>query len=170
MTRTDDERALATPASGRDAELTLLYRREFGALAGYCFRLVGEEQQARDIAAEAFVRLCGRVSGVRDPRAWLYMVATNLVRDGWARDNRQRAVVELLRRRREVQVTAFDPSVRDAVDRLPRRLRLVVVLHYVADLPVHEVAQATGLPVGTVKRRLHEARAALARALGATDD
>jgi RNA polymerase sigma-70 factor (ECF subfamily) len=168
--RADQHQAVALPVSGRDAELTLLYRREFSPLAGYCFRLVGEEQAARDVASEAFVRLCGRLSGVREPRAWLYMVATNLVRDGWARDNRQRAVLDLLRRRREVPVAAFDPSVRDAVDRLPRRLRLVVVLHYVADLPVHEVAQATGLPAGTVKRRLHEARAILAQALGATDD
>jgi RNA polymerase sigma-70 factor (ECF subfamily) len=44
---------------------------------------------------------------------------------------------------------------------LPRRLRDVVVLHLVADLPVAEVATVAGIPVGTVKRRLYEARALL---------
>ena len=155
---------------GRDDKLAALYRREFGALAGYCLRLLGEEQAARDVASESFVRLCSRFGSVNEPRAWLYLVATNLCRDGWARERRHRSALDVLGRRREVQVAAFDPSLRDAVDRLPRRLRLVVVLHYVADLPVHEVATATGLPVGTVKRRLHEARAALALTLGASDD
>lgn len=98
------------------------------------------------------------------------MVATNLIRDGWARDGRDRALLAALRRRHAPSVAAFDPSVRDAVDRLPARLRVVVVLQYVADLPVSEVALAVGVPVGTVKRRLLEARRALAQTLGAEVD
>jgi RNA polymerase sigma-70 factor (ECF subfamily) len=47
------------------------------------------------------------------------------------------------------------------IARLPNRLRSVVVLAYVVDLPLAEVAETLRLPLGTVKRRLHEARAEL---------
>jgi RNA polymerase sigma-70 factor (ECF subfamily) len=49
------------------------------------------------------------------------------------------------------------------------RLREVVLLHYYADLPVAEVAAAIHRPVGTVKRRLHEARALLTDAVAAAE-
>lgn len=62
-----------------------------------------------------------------------------------------------------------DCSVRDLVERLPERQRLVVLLFYYADLTVEQVAHALQLPVGTVKRQLYEARQLLARHLEAND-
>ena len=64
---------------------------------------------------------------------------------------------------------AHDPWLQDLVQRLPVRLREVVLLHYYADLPIEQVAAAVHRPVGTVKRRLHEARAALATAVTASE-
>ena len=58
---------------------------------------------------------------------------------------------------------------KDAVDRLPPGLRDVVLLHYYADLPVEDVARAIRRPAGTVKRRLHEARALLSDAVLASE-
>ena len=60
---------------------------------------------------------------------------------------------------------------RDALERGFRRLsaehRAVIVFHYYLDLPVHEVADVLGLPIGTVKSRLHHARHGLRAGLEA---
>jgi RNA polymerase sigma-70 factor (ECF subfamily) len=68
-----------------------------------------------------------------------------------------------------MSTAAVDLSVRDAVERLPKRLRDTVVLHYFADLSVEQIAQLIHRPPGTVKQRLFAARRALAEALGDHD-
>lgn len=147
-----------------------VYRREFPALAGYCRWLAGDEQLARDTAQEALVRLFARFGSVRDPHAWLYLVATNLLKDHWKRQGRADKAARLTEPTLTAAADGPDVAVRDAVARLPKRLRTVVVLHYFADLRVEDIAEATGLPPGTVKRRLHEARALLAERLGDSDE
>jgi RNA polymerase sigma-70 factor (ECF subfamily) len=139
-----------------------LYSRNYRPLTAYCYGLVGDPQVAADLAQEAFTRLFARVLSVRDPKAWLYLVATNLCRDVWRNEERQRHLVERAGVLTEQSVAAPDNAVRDLVERLPARLRDVVVLHYYADLPVTEVARVLNRPTGTVKRRLLEARNLLA--------
>ena len=138
-----------------------LYAAHFGPLSGYALSLVGDPGLASDVAQEAFTRLFARWGSVRDPRAWVYFVATNLATDTWRRAQRDRALTTALAPVASRAVAAHDPWLRDLVDRLPARLRVAVLLHYYADLPVEEVARLTHRPVGTVKRRLHEARAVL---------
>jgi RNA polymerase sigma-70 factor (ECF subfamily) len=146
-----------------------LYAAHFGPLSGYALSLVGDAGLASDIAQEAFTRLFARWGTVRDPRAWVYFVATNLATDTWRRAQRDRALTDALAPTAAQAAAAHDPWLRDLVDRLPGRLRTAVLLHYYADLPVEEVARLTRRPVGTVKRRLHEARAALQAAGGDHD-
>jgi RNA polymerase sigma-70 factor (ECF subfamily) len=64
---------------------------------------------------------------------------------------------------------AGDPSVRDLVERLPDKMRTVVLLHYYADLSVHEIATLLGRADGTVKRTLFDARQRLQANLAAAD-
>ena len=153
----------------RDDEFREFFAAEFPRLAGYCLRLLGDEQLARDTAQEALVRVWSRWVGVRDPRAYVYLVATNLVRGEW-RDRARRADA-WKRAAHDAPVTYADadPGLRDVVERLPDRLRVPVLLHYYADLPVAEVARLLRRPVGSVKQRLHEARRRLAAELEATD-
>jgi RNA polymerase sigma factor (sigma-70 family) len=139
--------------------------REYAALARYCYRLVADEQLARDLTQEAFVRLFGRWRQVREPRAYVYLVATNLARRTWKRRSTEAAALRTAFSREEV-VAGPDLTVRDAVERLPPKWRDVIVLHYFADLPVPAVARQLGQPEGTVRRRLTEARALLAPTLG----
>lgn len=139
-----------------------LYSRTYRPLTAYCYGLLGEPQVAADVAQEAFTRLFARVLTVREPKAWLYLVATNLCRDVWRSEEKQRQLVQMTGQRLREEVAGPDLGVRDLVERLPARLRDVVVLHYYADLPVAEVASVLNRPVGTVKRRLLEARTLLA--------
>lgn len=145
-----------------------LYRAEYPKVAGYAYRLTRDSEQANDIAQEAFTRLLSRFVGVREPKAYLFHIATNLARTTWAA--RARAAQHAARLVDERVEEAPDRSVVDAIARLPLKYREVVLLHYYADLPVTDVAAAVRRPPGTVKRQLAEARALLALSLGDHDE
>jgi RNA polymerase sigma-70 factor (ECF subfamily) len=150
-------------------EFAALYTAEFPRLAGYLTALTGNADVGREAAQEAFTRLFARWRSVREPRAFTYVVGTNLCRHYWKQSGRERAAVATLGAALPEGREAHDPWLLDLVQRLPVRLREVVLLHYYADLPIAQVATAIHRPLGTVKRRLHEARAALAEAVAASD-
>jgi RNA polymerase sigma-70 factor (ECF subfamily) len=145
-----------------------LWRTHYAGLAGWVASLTGDAELGREIAAEAFTRLLGRWRRVEDPRGFLYVVATNLMRDQWRRDGRRTRAMSRLRLERPREDQATDPGVRDLVDRLPERYRATVLLHYYADLTVADCARALGRPEGTLKRELAEARALMLQSLEET--
>jgi RNA polymerase sigma-70 factor (ECF subfamily) len=149
-------------------DFAALYTVEFHRLAGYLTALTGNREVAREAAQEAFTRLFARWRRVHEPRAFVYVVGTNLCKHHWRQGGRERSAVTSLGITTAHDRDAHDPWLRDLVERLPVNLREVVLLHYYADLPVADVADAVRRPVGTVKRRLHEARALLATALEET--
>ena len=92
------------------------------------------------------------------PKGYLYVTATNLVRDRWRREQRDRKLQARLEETTPVSTPPCDPWLRDLVERLPERLRIPVLLHYYADMSVAEVAAALHKPEGTIKRMLYDAR------------
>ncbi len=114
-------------------------------------------------AQEALTRVYARWALLSEPRPYAYRVVTNLGRDRWRAEQRERSLWRSTIP--DVAVAGPDDTTSDAVRRLPRALRDAVLLHYYADLPVDEVARVLRCPAGTIKRRLHEARTALATAL-----
>lgn len=159
-----------------DVETTMraIYDAQFGRLAGWTTKLVGDPDLAHDLATEAFVKLLRNWSTVREPRAWLYVAAANLVRDHWRKRGREATAYE----RHEAGAPAHADlaagdlvttlTVREAVLELPDRLRMPVLLHYFADLSVAQVASHLGKSEGTIKRDLYDARARMATRLEAT--
>jgi RNA polymerase sigma-70 factor (ECF subfamily) len=145
-----------------DEAFERFYAETFGALAGYAWTLTGERSTAEELAQEAMARIYARWFVLREPQPYAFRIVTNLARDRWRHGKHERAALHDLL---AADAPPADRSVLDAVERLPEQLRDVVLLHYYADLPVAEVARAIRRPVGTVKRRLHEARAHLATAL-----
>lgn len=158
----------APSSTSRDARARQLWTAYYGPLSGWTLALVGDREVAHDIVSEAFTRLLGRWTTVREPQPFLYTVAGNLARDHWRAQARDTRLLERAGRLTDGAVLAADPWLRDLVERLPERLRMPVLLHYYADLPVAAVAQALGRPEGTIKRELSEGRAALALTLGET--
>jgi RNA polymerase sigma-70 factor (ECF subfamily) len=156
--------ALPGVSAAATQDFASLYASEFPRLAGYLTSLTGDPEVAREAAQEAFTRLFARWRRVHEPRGFVYVVGTNLCKHSWRQSGRERSAVASLGITSELGRAPHDPWLRDLVERLPVRLREVVLLHYYADLPVAEVALAVKRPVGTVKRRLHEARALLAEA------
>ena len=142
------------------------YTEVFGDLAGYGWSLTGDPHTGDELAQEALTRVYARWGLLRDPRPYAYRTVTNLARDRWRTSARETRSLQRLVDDRMVE--APDTTTLDAVRRLTPALRDAVLLHYYADLPIDEVARVLRRPVGTVKRRLHDARAALAAALEET--
>ena len=151
----------ATAADGFPA----FYLGHYALVAGYAYQLTRDSEAAKDVAQEAFTRLLARWVGVREPKAYVFHVVTNLVRDSWNARARRERLVELISRNTDGVVSGPDRDLADAVSRLPRGHAEVVLLFYYSDLPLVEVAAVVRRPEGTVKRMLAEARARLAIAL-----
>ena len=152
-------------------EFEELYTSAFGRLVGQLFLVTGDLHEAEEVVQEAFTRAAGRWHRLREydqPELWVRRVAINLATDGRRRVRRRLAVLAQL----DAEAAAVVPpisvdglAVAAALATLPRRQRQVVVLHYLLDLPVGEVARQLSMPVGTVKSRLARARSALAEQL-----
>jgi len=149
-----------------------LFNACYPRLAGWVRRLVDDDDTAHEIASEAFTRLLSRWSGLDNPQSYLYMIATNLVRDHWRRSGRERRAIRTLTAAAPADPAyhpAQDVDVRALIEALPARLRSAFLLHYYAGFAVREVAMMMGRPEGTIKADLHHARARLKSALGDAD-
>ncbi|MFD7477855.1 RNA polymerase sigma factor [Streptomyces sp. NPDC059837] len=129
-------------------------------VAGGCRGVVEDAVTAHEIASEAFTRLWARWTSVAEPRGFLYVTAANLVRDHWRKLERERRAVHRATAEAAVRphTEQSDPSVRLLVQSLPERLRVPILLHYYADMPIREVSVLTGRKEGTIKADLHAAR------------
>jgi RNA polymerase sigma factor (sigma-70 family) len=139
------------------------YRSVHRALA-LAFR---DPQLAEEAAQEAFIRAYvywRRVGRMDRPAGWVYVVAVRQA-------SRRRGRVEQPSGHDGI-ATDFAEGVverealRVAIARLPERQRLAVVLRYLADLPLADVAAAMGCAVGTVKSTIHAALVHLEADLG----
>jgi RNA polymerase sigma-70 factor (sigma-E family) len=146
-----------------------LYQTCYRQLVLMAYALTNDLGEAEEITQEAFAVAYGRRSRVAEadsPEAWIRTVTVNLAKRRW----RRRAMLDRIVRRQPVEVTQ-EPAgehvdLHQAIRALGDEQRAVVVLHYLADLPVDEVASLLDIPIGTVKSRLSRARTALAAALG----
>ena len=153
-----------------DSALREIYDVHYARLAGWANKLVGDPDLIHDLASEAFVKLYREFAKVDDPRPWLYTVTANLVRDHWRKRGPESAAYQRHEAGRETATHDADHAtrltVREAVEALPDRLRVAVLLHYFADLSVATVARQLDKSEGTVKRDLFDARQRMARMLG----
>ena len=144
------------------------------------YRLTGKEDDARDLVQEVLLRVQRGLATYRPGslEGWLSRITTNVFLDGVRR--RQRRPTDLLPEepeRAERVLPSFKPAeeafsdatlstdVQRALDGLPAEFRTAVVLCDVAGLPYQEIATSLGVPVGTVRSRIHRGRALLREVL-----
>ena len=153
--------------AGRRAAAEQLFATNYPKLAGWVRRLVDDEETAHEIASEAFVRLMSRWTrpgNLENPQSYLYMIATNLVRDHWRKMDRERRAMRAVTSGGDLNPTfepAQDVDVRELLKALPPRLREPFLLHYYAGFGIREVAGMLKRPEGTIKADLYHARAKL---------
>jgi RNA polymerase sigma-70 factor (ECF subfamily) len=148
-----------------------LFKGVYPKLAGWVRRLVDDDDTAHEIASEAFVRLLSRWTRVESPQSYLYMIATNLIRDHWRRAERERRAIRSATAGAAdpVSYPAQDVDVRNLIQALPPRLRDPFLLHYYGGFGIREVAALLRRPEGTITADLVAARARLKTALGERD-
>ena len=166
-------RGIALAKSGAFDELV---RRHHDEIAQLVYRLLAWDNEAEDVVQEVFLaawRALPRFRGEASLSTWLRRIAVNKcrawkrrwhVRNQWWRHARQTHAEPLLPSADDVQLDGekFE-QVRAAVRALPHRDREVIVLHYLEQKAINQVATELGLRRNTVEVRLHRARARRSR-------
>ena len=146
------------------------FDEQYGTAVRAVALAIGNRDRAEDRVQDAFAkayRKWSTVSSMARPDSWVYVVALNAERKGWHREERRaaRAAVHLdgsAEPLPDIATGAADAvSLRGALDALTDRQRTAIVLRYLADLPVVEIAHAMGCAEGTVKATLHQSLAKL---------
>jgi RNA polymerase sigma-70 factor (ECF subfamily) len=149
-----------------------LFSSSYPRLAGWVRRLVDDDDTAHEIASEAFTRLLARWSTLENPQSYLYMIATNLIRDHWRKTERERRALRTVTASASSDPVSHpdeDVDVRNLIQDLPQRMRNAFLLHYYAGFGVREVATLLGRPEGTIKADLFQARNRLKATMGESD-
>ena len=175
-----DEELLRGHLRGEATAFAELVERYASELLRFLMRFLGRRALAEDVVQETFMQVHVSAAGFdphRRVKPWLFTIAANKARDAL----RSRV------RRREVQADTFAPArdegrgvlevlpddasgpmdaaeqseeaarVREVVNSLPDPLREVLILAYFHQFPYREIAEILGVPIGTVKSRLHAA-------------
>jgi RNA polymerase sigma-70 factor (ECF subfamily) len=157
--------------AGEPEAWSVLFKRYQLPLYVYIFELVRDEQTSLDIVQETFI------AAVRDEAkfgGWLFGIAHQKCVQCWRKQNRAAALRDeiaesppdldegpdelLIRREQEAEFMTL-------LNELPAPQRSVLLLHFVEDFPLEQIAEITTTPLGTVKSRLHYAKRALRKIL-----
>ena len=146
-------------------DVAQVFAASYRKLVVQLYGVVGNAGEAEDLVQEAFVRAYAagsRFTRVENPEAWLRTTAVNLHRNRWRKLRNFTRIKEKIPRPVDLPGMGEHIDVVDALRRLPESQRVVLVLHYLADRQVHQIAEELGIAEGTVKSRLSRGRDALA--------
>jgi RNA polymerase sigma-70 factor, ECF subfamily len=173
VTDPSDDELVRRFVGGERGAFDVLVTRHERRVYNLAYRMLGRRDDALDATQETFLACYRKLSGFRGQAAfttWLHRVALNICYDALRRRSRE----EPAREEDEVEpAPVADPAdssatavdVRRALLEVPEDFRAVLILHDVQGFLYEEIAEAIGVPLGTVKSRLHRGRVALARAL-----
>jgi RNA polymerase sigma-70 factor (ECF subfamily) len=153
-----------------EREFDDFYTASFQRITGQVYAMIGDRDEAQECVQEAFVRAWAhrrKLEKAEHPEAWVRTTAYRLAVSRWRRTTRGRRPADRALGAR-TETAAPDEShvaLVAALKQLPEAQRQALVLHHLADLPVHQVAREVGVPEGTIKARLSRGRAALAALL-----
>ncbi|MGR7024789.1 RNA polymerase sigma factor [Geodermatophilus sp. URMC 62] len=164
----DDDEVGRRFAAGEEQALAWAYERFAGQVHGMAVRAFGPGPDAEDVTQQTFVSAWTGRAGFRPEQgplpAWLVGVARHKIADAWARRDRQRRAAEAaLAEAQTAPATGavpVDAAVADRVlllgelDRLGQPQRGIIELAFFADLTHSQIAERTGLPLGTVKSHI----------------
>ena len=159
--------------AGDPAAWDALFRRYQLPLYVYVFELVHDEQASLDIVQETFINAARHIGGLREDAkfgGWLFGIAHQKCVQRWRKRTREEIALEeleaappefetgpdelLIRREHEEEFMQL-------LNQLPAPQRSALLLHFVEDFSIEQIAEITGAVPGTVKSRLHYAKSAL---------
>jgi RNA polymerase sigma-70 factor, ECF subfamily len=174
-----DVELVQTAVAGREASFEELVSRYQRPIAAYVYRMVGDYDSALDLTQEVFIKVYNSLSRYRSEfkfSTWIYKIAHNAAIDHLRRHavrehaltgsvDGDRAEVAIESRRltpeQESERRERCSEIESVVQLLQSSYRELIVLRHSHDLSYDEIAEVTGLPLGTVKNRLFRAREAM---------
>jgi RNA polymerase sigma-70 factor (ECF subfamily) len=169
--------------AGEDDCFDELVRRYHRQIASFIFRMVGNRETALDLTQEVFIKVYASLGRYRPEfkfSTWIYKIASNTAIDHLRRSSVAVSSLQLAGEdgEFELQIPASGPSperalersersaqIEEVISQLPPRYRELIVLRHVSELGYDEIADVTGLPLGTVKNRIFRAREAMRKHL-----
>jgi RNA polymerase sigma-70 factor (ECF subfamily) len=177
--RVADGELVESAIAGREACFEELVRRYQRPIAAYVYRMVGNYDAALDLTQEVFIKVYNSLTRYRSEfkfSTWIYKIAHNAAIDHLRRHAvREQALTngfDTERREASLESRRLSPEqesernerrseIESVVQMLPAAYRELILLRHSQDLSYDEIAEVTGLPLGTVKNRLFRAREAM---------
>jgi len=174
-----DYELVQTAVAGREASFEELVRRYQRPIAAYVYRMVGDYDSALDLTQEVFIKVYNSLNRYRSEfkfSTWIYKIAHNAAIDHLRRHSVREQTLSgsVEGERREITIESKRLTPEQESERKERRLEIelvvqllqpayreLIVLRHSHDLSYDEIAEVTGLPLGTVKNRLFRAREAM---------
>ena len=171
-----DIELIANAIRGREDGFEELVRRYQRQITAYVFRMLGDYDSSLDVTQEVFIKVynsLARYSSEYKFSTWLYRIAHNAAIDHMRRNSvcPQSLETENADGAYQLQIESPNPTpeqdrersewrteIDTVVRRLPTAYRELILLRHTQDLSYDEIADVTGLPLGTVKNRLFRAR------------
>ena len=178
LTAVPDRDLVATAVSGIEGSFEELVRRYQRPISAYVYRMVGNYESALDLTQEIFIKVYSSLQRYRSEfkfSTWIYKIARNAAIDhlrrgasrettiGSSEDDRPALTIDSRRLTPEQESERNErcSEIETVVRMLPASYRELIVLRHSNDLSYDEIAEVTGLPLGTVKNRLFRAREAM---------
>jgi RNA polymerase sigma-70 factor, ECF subfamily len=145
-----------------------LYASYAPAIVRHLERMTHDRETAEDLVQETFIKALrepGQLASVENARAWLFRVATHTAYDEFRRQRRRETTpltdvhANTLHAVHSESTFAEAEPIRAALDRMPEHYRVPLLMQGYAGYPLGDIAQTLGWKEGTVKSRLHRARA-----------
>ena len=174
----DEQLPVDAARTGNPEAWNALFKRYQLPLYVYVFELLRNEQTSLDIVQETFINAVRHIGSLREDEkfgGWLFGIAHQKCVQRWRKQSREEMALDelgeaspeyedaadevLIRREKEGEFMAL-------VNQLPPPQRSVLLLHFIEDFPLDEIARITDSALGTVKSRLHYAKKALRKLLG----
>jgi RNA polymerase sigma-70 factor (ECF subfamily) len=181
---TNDTDLVARAAAGEGICFDQLVERYHRQIANFVFRMVGNYETALDLTQEVFIKVyssLGRYNPEFKFSTWIYKIASNTAIDYLRKQSVTVSPLYMVSgddEEFELPIPAKGPSperalertersaqIEEAISKLPPRYRELIVLRHVSEFSYDEIAEVTGLPLGTVKNRIFRAREAMRKHL-----
>jgi RNA polymerase sigma-70 factor (ECF subfamily) len=161
----DDRDLVARALEGDESAFAELLERFRRPVFSLIYRMIGDREQAEDLAQESFVKAFNNLDTYNPSyrfSSWLFKIASA------EREEETRIVLESHDESPEQEMLALElgSEIEEAIARLRPEYRTAVILRHIESRPYEEIAEIMDVPIGTVKTFLHRARAELREMLG----